>query len=138
MRIVLDTNVAISALLWGGAPIRLFAAEAGSDFSFWSSDPLLMELEKTLEREKFRKRIAASSLSVRVLVSLYSERVSRVRPLSIARVAPDPDDDVVIGTALAARAGLIVTGDKELLSVGSYEFVQIVTVVEATALLGIQ
>lgn len=134
MRIVLDTNVAISALLWGGAPTRLFAAEKNSGLNFWSSEPLLAELERTLWRRKFYKRIEASRFSVSDLVSLYAERVSQVRPLPVPRVAPDPDDDVVIGTALAARAELVVTGDKKFLSVGEYKSIRIVTVLEAMAL----
>ena len=47
------------------------------------------------------------------------------------RIAPDPDDDVIIGTALAAKADLIVTGDKPLLSVTVYQGVRIVGVAQA-------
>jgi predicted nucleic acid-binding protein len=58
-----------------------------------------------------------------------------VRPSPTARLAPDPDDDVVIGTARAARADYVVTGDKGLLSVGTYEGGRIVTVSEALELI---
>ncbi len=51
-----------------------------------------------------------------------------MRPIDLPRTAPDPDDDVVIGTALAAKASFVVTGDKALLSVGSYDGGQIVSV----------
>ena len=47
------------------------------------------------------------------------------------RLAPDPDDDVVIGTALAAKADFVVTGDRALLSVREYEGGRIVSVSEA-------
>ncbi len=47
------------------------------------------------------------------------------------RIAPDPDDDVVIGTALAANADLIVTGDAGLLSVEQYRDIRIVSVADA-------
>ena len=57
-----------------------------------------------------------------------------VQPKSVPRIVPDPDDDVVIGTALAASADLAVTGDGGLLSVGAYEGVRIVTVREALQL----
>jgi len=44
-----------------------------------------------------------------------------VRPTPTPRIVSDPDDDVVIGTALAAKADLLVTGDQPLLSVGKYQ-----------------
>ena len=54
-----------------------------------------------------------------------------MRPVPVQRLAPDPDDDLVIGTALAAKANFVVTGDRTLLSVGEYEGVRIVSVSEA-------
>ena len=54
-----------------------------------------------------------------------------VRPATISRIAPDPDDDVVIGTTLAAQADFIVTGDKSLLSVTTYQGGHIIGVSEA-------
>jgi hypothetical protein len=70
-------------------------------------------------------------LTVDQLVDLYVELVALVRPAPTSRLAPDPDDDVVIGTALAAKADYLVTGDKGLLSVEAYEGGRIVTVSEA-------
>ena len=66
----------------------------------------------------------------------YSKLASVVVPAKVPRLAPDPDDDVVIGTAIAAQAALIVTGDKPLLSVGVYEGGRIVTVREALEVIG--
>jgi hypothetical protein len=51
--------------------------------------------------------------------------------VDITHIAPDPDDDVVIGTALAAKADLIVTGDKPLLSVTEHQGVRVVGVAQA-------
>ena len=47
------------------------------------------------------------------------------------RIAPDPDDDVVIGTALAAKAEFIVTGDKPLLPISEHQSVKIIGVAQA-------
>lgn len=47
------------------------------------------------------------------------------------RIAPDPDDDEVIGTALAAKAEIIVTGDKPLRSVAEHQNARIVGVAQA-------
>jgi hypothetical protein len=58
-----------------------------------------------------------------------------VRPTPTPRIASDPDDDVVVGTALAAKADLLVTGDRPLLSVDKYQGVRIVGVAEALKML---
>lgn len=131
MRLVLDTNVVVSALLWEGAPRRLLGVGRVKGVVLFSSLPLLAELTDVLSRTKFKKKIAASLLSVDQIVDLYVELVALVRPEPTPRIAPDPDDDVVIGTAIAAKADIVVTGDRALLSLGSYDGVRITSVVEA-------
>ena len=101
-----------------------------------TSAPLFAELTNILERRKFAKKIAASTLTVDELVDRYAALVQVVRPALTARIAPDPDDDVVIGTALAATADLIVTGDQALLSVAAYRSIRIVSVSEARQAIG--
>ena len=128
---MLDTNVVVSGLLWNGGPKRLMQAGNHGGIQLFTSPPLLAELAHTLSYPKFRRKIAASGLSVDQLVDLYSELAAVVLPAQVPRIAPDPDDGVVIGTALAARADLLVTGDRALLSVESYEGVRIVSVREA-------
>lgn len=130
MRLVLDTNVVVSALLWDGVPRRLLGVARGEGVVLYSSSPMLAELTDVLSRSKFKDKIAASLLTVDELVDLYAELVALVRPLATPRMAPDPDDDVVIGTALAAKADFVVTGDKGLLSVRGYEGGRIVSVSE--------
>ena len=93
----------------------------------------------TLGYAKFTPRIAAFKTSVDELVARYAALVSLVTPSTVPRVvANDPDDDHVIAAAVAARAALIVTGDrKHLLPIGSYEGIGIVTAVQALATLGV-
>lgn len=131
MRVVPDTNVVVAALLWDGNPRRLMEFMRGGKIRFFTSRPLLAELTDVLSRPKFATKIAASQLSVDQLVDLYAALVAVVKPVAMPRIAPDPDDDIVIGTALAAKSGFLVTGDHSLLSVGEYESVRIVSVSEA-------
>lgn len=131
MRLVLDTNVVVSALLWKGAPNRLLRVSHAKGVLLFTSRPLLEELVETLSKSKLQSKIAASLYSIDELVDLYCKKIAVVRPLPVPRLAPDPDDDVVIGTALAAKASLIVTGDRTLRSVKAYESVRIVSVSEA-------
>ena len=136
MRLVLDTNVVASAVLWGGVPRLLLQAGREKRVELFTSAALLAELTDILGRRKFDKKIAASTLTVDQLVDRYAALAALVRPSPTPRIAPDPDDDVVIGTALAAKADLIVTGDKPLLSVAEYQRVRLVGVSQALQIIG--
>ena len=136
MRLVLDTNVVASAVLWGGVPRLLLQAGREKRVDLFTSAALLAELTDILGRRKFDKKIAASTMTVDQLVDRYAALAALVRPTPTPRIAPDPDDDVVVGTALAAKADLIVTGDKPLLSVAEYQGVRIVGVSQALQIIG--
>ena len=134
MRLVLDTNVVASALLWDGPPRRLLRAGREETIRLFTSSPLLAELTDILARPKFAKKISASLLSIDEIVGLYAVLAGVVRPANVPRLASDPDDDVVIGTALAAKAEYLVTGDRALRSLGEYEGGRIVSVNEVLLL----
>jgi uncharacterized protein len=131
MRLVLDTNIVISALLWKGSPRRLLRVATIGRVTLFTSDPLLAELAEVLSRSKFKEKVTALGVSSNRLFETYARLAETVQPVDVPRIAPDPDDDVVIGTALAAKADLLVTGDHALLSVAQYENVRIVSVREA-------
>lgn len=131
MRLVLDTNVVASAILWGGNPKLLLQAGREKRVELFTSVMMLAELTDILARPKFEKKITASLLSIDQLVDGYAELAQMVRPTSTPRIVADPDDDVVIGTALAAKADLLVSGNRGLLDVGTYQGVRIVSVAEA-------
>ena len=59
-----------------------------------------------------------------------------MRPVTTLRIAPDLDDDVVLGTALAANAEMIITGDRLFLSVGRWQDVDVISVGEALIRIG--
>ncbi len=131
MRWVLDTNVVASALLWGGVPRLLLQAGREKRIELFTSVVLLAELTDILGRRKFAKKISASTLTIDQIVDRYAALAALVRPTPTPQIAPDPDDDVVIGTALTAKAGLIVTGDRPLLSVAEHQGVRMVSVSQA-------
>jgi putative PIN family toxin of toxin-antitoxin system len=131
VRLVLDTNVVASAILWGGTPRVLLQAARDKRVELFTSTAMLAELTDILGRRKFARKIAASQLTIDQLVDGYAQLAALVRPAATPRIAPDPDDDVVIGTALAAKADLVVTGDKPLLTVSEHQGVRIVSVAQA-------
>ena len=130
LRLVLDTNIVVAALLWNGPPRRLIElAIEGEAVELFSSPVLLDELAHTLGYAKFAGRIATFGTSIDALVEQYNALVSLVAPAAVPRVViNDADDDHVIAAAVAARAALIVTGDrKHLLPIGSHQGIAIVT-----------
>lgn len=133
---VLDTNVVISALLWHGTPRALFDAARDGRVQLFTSAPLLEELTDVLERRRFETKIASSGLTVDALVDRYGLEARLVRPRAVTVVRLDPDDDVVVGTALAAGAELIVSGDSHLLGLKSHRNIAIVTAASALRKLG--
>ena len=125
----------VSALLWGGEPRLLLQAGREKRVELFTSTALLAELSEVLERPKFAMKIVAAALSVDQIVDRYAVLASLVQPAPTPRVAPDPDDDVVIGTALAAQANHVVSGDQSLLSVATYQAIRIIRVSEAIQLM---
>jgi putative PIN family toxin of toxin-antitoxin system len=129
LRLVLDTNIVVAGLLWNGPPRRLLEAAIAGEVELYSSAVLLDELAHTLGYAKFAGRLESFGTSIAALVAQYTALVSLVAPASVPRVvANDADDDHVIAAAVAARAALIVTGDrKHLLPIGSHQGIAIVT-----------
>lgn len=135
-RWVLDTNVVISALFWGGEPRALLTAARERRVQLFTSVPMLDELADVLVRDKFVPKIRASGLDADALIMRYAALCTVVRTVPLSyRVAPDPDDDAVIATALAANATVIVTGDKPFLSVREFNGITLATVRDVVALL---
>jgi putative PIN family toxin of toxin-antitoxin system len=133
VRIVLDTNVAFSALLWRGVPYRLLEAIGQrTDVQLVSSAALLEELAEVLTRAAATQRLALLGTTAQALLAQYVEVVQVVTPSEVPRVVPnDVDDDQVIAAAVEGRVQLIVSGDTDLLALGSHQGIEIVNAREA-------
>lgn len=124
MRVVLDTNVLVSAIFFSGPPSRILSAWLEDKFELVVSAEILAEYRGTADRigEKFREvdlgpvldRIAVHSLLV-VPVTLPDDACA------------DPDDVKFLECAVAARADCIVTGDRALLRASGYQGIDVVT-----------
>ena len=138
VRIVLDTNVVMSALLWRGKPYQLLqAVRQRSDVQIYSSAVLLQELADVLTRPSATKRLALIGKTVHDVLADYVEAVELVEPATVPRVVPsDADDDHVIAAAVAAGATLIVSGDSDLLSMGSHQGIEISSAAMAVETVG--
>lgn len=126
MKLATDTNVAVSGLLWLGNPGRLLEAAAGQ-VTLYTSPALVAELSATLAYAKLAQRIQRSGLTHPVLLQRYLNVALLLQPTAVPRVSRDPDDDQVLACARAAGAELIVSGDADLLTLGSFEGIPIRT-----------
>jgi putative PIN family toxin of toxin-antitoxin system len=139
VRIVLDTNIVLSALLWQGTPYGLLAAiRRQPDAQLYSSTTLLEELADVLTRPSATRRLALIGKTAAAVLADYVESIEWVEPLDVPRVvALDPDDDHVPAAAVASRADFIVSVDKrDLLPMGRYAGIDIVTAREALQRMG--
>ena len=121
MTVVLDTNVIVAALVAKGLCHEVVVRALGSS-SVVTSPALLDELEHTL-RAKFTLGPAATAFLEQLRL-----RVRLVVPVPLsAPVSRDTDDDVVLATAVAANATVIVTGDLDLLVLRRFHRIEIVS-----------
>ena len=97
----------------------------------------MAKLSEVLTRNHLASKLAAKRSSVHEAIATYAAQVVHVTPTEVPRAVPrDADDDQVLACAVAANAGLIVTGDSDLLSLGSdYQGIQIMTAAQAVAMI---
>ena len=120
MRVVADTNIIVSGLLWRGNPRRILDAAHTGDIRLFTTAVLLVELEDVLSREKFASRVASINVTPHDLVLGYAALASVLEPANIEPVIlADPDDDAVLSCAVAAHSKIIVSGDSHLLDLNN-------------------
>ena len=127
MRIVLDTNVLVSALITSGTPPGLlYESWRRRGFQLVTSRPQIAELTRVLAYERLRPYIRPAE--AQTLSATIDAAAIVVDALPDIRLSVDPDDNAILATAIAAGADLIVTGDKShLLSLESAQGIPIVT-----------
>jgi uncharacterized protein len=134
VHVVTDTNTVVSGLLWYGPPRQVLDAARTGMLTLSTSAPLLAELAEVLQRPKFAQRLAQANVTPHILVFGYAALARLVVPAPIGPVVvADPDDDEVLACAVAAQAEVIVSGDRALLALESYEGIPIITAAQRMA-----
>ena len=122
MKAVLDTNVLVSATLFGGIPEQVLASARSGRFESVTSLALLDEFEDVLVRKFHQDAAIAHALRNEVESS-----TTLVEPTEVVRITRDPDDDLLLAVAVAASVDAIVSGDADVLDVGSHRDIEILT-----------
>jgi putative PIN family toxin of toxin-antitoxin system len=123
LRVVLDTNVVVSALLGKGKPARLYEAFKQGHFSLILSNRSMAELADVLLRPEFD----ISPTDVKDLFRLLRHQAFIIRPAHRIDACRDPKDNFVLECALSGDAEWIVTGDRDLLVLIPFRGIHIVT-----------
>lgn len=135
MRVVLDTNVLLSALISpGGSPARIYEAWKLGRFELLTSVEQLDELG-TVTRYPTIRRLITTSEAGRMINQIRALAILVGHP-SAPPVSPDPADDFLFAIAAAADADYIVTGDKSgVLRVRRHGRSRVLTVAQFAGLL---
>jgi len=129
MKVVLDTNVVVSGLLWTGAPRRILEAADDERIFLFTSRELLEELAYVLHRPKFKAALAKRGVDFRDVLGQIV-RLSRLvvsKPFAETVIAQDPSDDMVLACAVTAAAEVIVSGDEHLLALKRFRGIPILS-----------
>lgn len=125
LRVVLDTNVLVSAIISDGKSRELFKKGIANQYSIVASDLILKELTAVMRRPKFN--INEDEIQKTISALIRTADAINVKT-KIKAVKEDPNDDMIIETAIDGCADIIVTGDNHLLAVKNFRGVKIVTV----------
>lgn len=125
MTVVIDTNVVLSAFLYGGMPKQILQMVLSGSIELASSESLLNEIRGVLHRPKF----GLSAQFIQSILSEYSGIAKWKEPIEhFSIVQDDPNDNQFIDCAVAAKADYLITGDKHLQKLAVFRMVKIISV----------
>jgi hypothetical protein len=123
VRVVLDTNAVISALLFSGVSSKLVSLWQDGLVTPLLSREILDEYLRVLSYRKFELSEKEIKELIQEEILPYAEVVKPKRRLRVIR--RDPADNKFLECAVAGKAGVIISGDKDLLSLGQYRKIRI-------------
>jgi putative PIN family toxin of toxin-antitoxin system len=122
----LDTNVLVSAILFGGKPRQILEKAIRGKIRLCLSEAILEELKGVLQRSKFDY----SPEMIQVILTELTGVSDFVNPSKTSNVvSEDPEDNRILECAVEAEANYIVTGDSHLLKLSRYRNIEVVNAV---------
>jgi putative PIN family toxin of toxin-antitoxin system len=124
---VLDTNTIVSAtIVPHGIPAQILATAVSQRFVHITSAVIIAEVITALSRGRIRQNYGITPDDIeRVTLFLEHETVRTSIRYEVHGVATHPEDDLILATAVSAEADYLVTGDRKLQDLGTYEGVTI-------------
>lgn len=122
MKVVIDTNVFVSAVFWSGHPLTIIEAWIDGKFQLMLTEEIYDEYSRVL-------KILAKKISKDIDDVLNIIKMKAVWNTSInleTQICGDPDDDKFIACAISSQSKVIISGDKLLLSCSGYNNIGII------------
>ncbi len=126
-RVVFDTNIYISAIIFGGSPRICLEAARGGDIELFTSKSILFELSS-----KLRDKFDWSGEDIKEVVVGISKFAQIVAPKEkVSAIKPDPSDNKILEACLEAKADFLISGDKKhVLPIGKFRGTKIISAAE--------
>jgi uncharacterized protein len=122
VRLVLDTNIIVSAVVFGGKPREVLDLCIKGRHLLVTCAAIIAETESVLTRPKF----GFPTEAVRMITAELLQIAELAEPKRIPSVIPsDPDDDMVLACAVTGKADAIVSGDRHLTALGTHRKIPI-------------
>lgn len=137
MRAVFDTNVLVSSMIKHGKPRDLWNAVLDGKIHLVVSEEILQELISVSARPKIAKYLDKADINNFLKILLQKAELVNIEGESL-NLAEDPDDNMILETALVGGAGYIVSGDDHLISLGDFKGIKILTVASMLKMLAEQ
>ena len=128
IRAVIDTSILIRALIKPQGTVGpVLQGLRNADYQLLYSDPLLAELAEVLARPRLRAKYSLTTEDIATVLSLILVRGEPVVPARRIDVCRDPTDNMVLEAAVAGQADVVVSGDKDLLTLSPFEAIPILS-----------
>lgn len=135
-QVVIDTNIVISAFLWGGIPAAVLTCCLTLNIQILRTDATFDEFVKTLNKPRFDKQLAARQLAREMIIDRYRQFSTPVLPADVPNDAvTDPKDVIILAAAAGGSADAVITGDDHLLRLKAFGKARMLTAVQFLALL---
>jgi putative PIN family toxin of toxin-antitoxin system len=137
VRVVADTNVVISGLLWGGPPNEILRWARDGLLELIACEETAGELKRVLQHKRFSRRMSDLNTSPQQVFAYFMNLATFVPNPAYdpGQIEADPFDNVFLALASEGKARLIISGDRHLLSLKEYRSVHIVTPSEAVRII---
>ena len=136
IRVVVDTNVVVSALLFGGVPGELISLWKSGNLKPLASPEIIDEYIRVLAYPKFKLSEDEINFLLYFEILPFFE-VIEVKQRSQIIISADPSDDKFIQCAEKGKAGIIISGDRHLLSLKQYKKIKIMSAEQILSELGL-
>jgi len=124
LKVVFDTNIYISAILYGGKPRYGMELARKELFRLFVSPEILEELEEELTEPPFN----ISKRDIKKILSGIKKYVKIIKPTTRVNICRDVKDNMLLNCAIDSMSRYLVTGDKDLLVIEKIKNIDIVSI----------